>query len=106
MKRAIRPASALGWWTFWLGILAVFWGVLLPSLIGLLARLLAGSVRIPFGFNGVLLALILAIAAIVVGIVALRRGERSWMTLTGFIGAILVGGFWILFALGEMLWPH
>jgi hypothetical protein len=106
MKRPIRPASALGWWTFWLGILVVFWGVLLPSLIGLLGRLLAGSVRIPFGFAGVLLTLILAIASLVVGIIAFRRGERSWMAVLAFAGAVTVGGFWILFALGELLMPH
>jgi len=106
MKRPIRPASALGWWTLWLGILVVFWGVLFPSLIPLLARLLAGPTRIPFGFNGVLLALVLAIASLVVGIMAFRRGERSWMALLAFAGAVIVGAFWVLFALGEVLVPH
>lgn len=106
MKRPLRPALHVGWWAFWLGLAAVVLGILLPFLVGLAAWLFAGALRMPIGFNSVLLAVILAIAAIVVGIVALRRGERSWMTLTGLVGAILVGGFWILFALGEVLWPH
>jgi hypothetical protein len=48
----------------------------------------------------------LTVSALAVGIVALKKGERSWLTLAGFVPAIIVGGFWILFALGEVLSPH
>jgi hypothetical protein len=43
---------------------------------------------------------------LVIGIVALGRGERSWLTLAGFAAALIVGVFWILFALDEVSSPH
>jgi hypothetical protein len=42
----------------------------------------------------------------VAGLIALRKGERSWLTLLVFVPAVVVGGFWIFFALGEVLSPH
>jgi hypothetical protein len=44
--------------------------------------------------------------ALLTGIRALRGGERSWLVVLGFALAVIVGGFWILFALGEVLVPH
>jgi hypothetical protein len=81
-------------------------GVLVPFVAGPLASLLAGALRIRVGVNTVLLAVLLAISTIVVGIIAFRRGERSWMALLAFIGAAIVGAFWIVFVLGEILLPH
>ena len=91
-----------------MGLLAVFWGAFLPALVPLLARLLgpSGRIRISMGMSSMAIELTLAIAAIVVGIGALRKGERSWMMLVAFILAILVGGFWIYFVAGEVLYPH
>jgi hypothetical protein len=109
MKRAIRPASALGWLAFWLGAATVIWGILLPTLVAVWVLWLkgpTGAIRIPAGFGSAMLELLFAIGAIVAGIMALRRGERSWMTLLAFVAAIIVGGFWILFVLGEALMPH
>ena len=109
MKQAIRPASALGWWAFWLGIASVIWGVLLPSLPRLL-RAAGGAagwpIPVPVGLTSVTLEFSLAASALAAGIVALKKGERSWLTLVGFVAAFIVGGFWILFALGEVLSPH
>jgi hypothetical protein len=110
MKRPIRPASALGWWAFWLGIASVAWGILLPSLPQLLRAAGGGAagrpIPVPVGLTSVTLEFALAVSALAVGIVALKKGERSWLTLAGFVPAIIVGGFWILFALGEVLSPH
>ena len=58
------------------------------------------------GFTSATLEFALAISAFVVGIVALRKGVRSWLTLLTFVLAVIVGGFWILFGLGEVLFPH
>jgi hypothetical protein len=100
----------LGWWTFWLGVATVVWGVLLPSLPKLLKAVVGGfsgrPFPIPVGFTSAILEFALAVSAIVVGVVALKKGERSWLTLLAFIPAATVGGFWILFALGEVLSPH
>ena len=53
-----------------------------------------------------MLALLLAIATVVLGVRALHRGERSGLTIIGLALAVIIGGFWILFALGEALLPH
>ena len=110
MKRPLRPASRLGWWAFGLSVATVAWGVLLPSLVGLLGAAFGGTTGrrfpIPVGFTGATLELVLAVSALASGIAALRTGERSWLTLLAFVTAVVVGGFWIFFALGEVLWPH
>lgn len=109
MKRPLWPASRLGWWAFGLGIVTVLWGALLPSLVRWLWSAFGGTSgrpRIPLGFTSAALEIVLAIAAIAVGIIALRKGERSWLTLLAFVLVVVVGGFWIFFALGEVLWPH
>lgn len=46
-------------------------------------------IKRPLGFTSALLELVLAVAAIVTGIIALRKGERSWLTLLAFVGAKL-----------------
>lgn len=107
MKRALRPASTLGWWAFGLGLATAIWGLLVTSMPRLLQPLIESSgIRVPAGMSSVLLEIGLAIAAIVTGIVALWKGDRSWLTIVGAVLALLIGGFWILFALGEVLAPH
>ena len=107
----MRPASKLGWWVFWLGLAACLWGLILPFATQRIATALRNAdiesrIPLPIGFNGVMLALLLAIAPVVLGVRALRRGERSGLTIIGLVLAVLIGGFWILFALGEVLLPH
>ncbi len=107
--RPLLPTSALGWWAFGLGVAAVVWGALMPSLVRWLWSAFGGASgrpRIPLGFTSAALEVVLAIAALVVGIIALKKGERSWLTLLAFVLVVIVGGFWIFFALGEVLWPH
>ena len=110
MKRSMLPTSVLGWRAFWLSVATVVWGVLLPSLPELLRPAVEGAsgrpIPIPVGLTSAALEFVLALTALVVGFVALRRGERSWLTLLAFVPAVAVGGFWILFGLGEVLSPH
>lgn len=110
MKRAVKPSSKAGWWAFGLGVGAAVWGFFVTSLPMLLRPWLesvfGGRVMIPLGLTGLGVAVALAIAAITVGIVALRRGDRAWLVFAGFVPAVIVGGFWILFAVGELLIPH
>ncbi len=109
MKRPLWPASGLGWWAFALGIVTVLWGTCFPSLMERLGTMSGGATgrpRIPLGFTSAALEVVLALAALVTGIIALRKGERSWLTLLALVLVVIVGGFWISFALGEVLWPH
>jgi hypothetical protein len=110
MKRPIQPVSVEGWWAFWLGGFTVVWGILLPVLPQLIRTAIGATpnsvIPIPGGFFSAVLEIVLAVAAILVSIAAFRKGERSWLTLLAFIGTIFVGGFWILFALGEVIFSH
>ena len=109
MKRALQPTSSLGWWSFWLSFATITWGRLFPLLVGLLAprlRSVESPFPVPIGFTGAALELVLALAAFGVGVAAIRKGQRSWMVLVALAVAVLVGGFWLVFALGEVLWPH
>lgn len=58
------------------------------------------ALRIPLGLAGVALEVLLLLAALVAGAVALRKGERSRMVLVALATAVLVGGFWTVVALG------
>lgn len=106
--RPFKPTTGLGWWVFGLGLATVVMGpgvFVLPQL----ARRTFGEgmpIRIPMGMASVLLEVVLAVATITVAIPAFRRGERSWLTLLAFVPAVVVGGFWVLFAAGEVLFPH
>jgi hypothetical protein len=51
-------------------------------------------------------SLLLAIAALVVSIIAFKKGERSWVLWLGFIPAILGCVFYVLWIVGEFLFPH
>lgn len=109
--RPVRPASRSGWWVFWLGLVAAVLGLFLPFITQTIATAIRASgleptLRIPIGFNTVILAFVVAGVTLVMGVRAVRRGERSWMTIGGMVLALLAGGFWLLFALGELLFPH
>lgn len=106
MNRPVRPMTPIGWRSFWLGMATAVWGLFFPALPQLVNRLIEPGRRfIPLGFSGAMLELALALAAIVVGVLALKKGERSWLSLAAFILAVIIGGFWILFMLGELFMP-
>ncbi len=48
----------------------------------------------------------LVVAAIALGVLALVRKDRAWLLLGSFVLAVLVGGFWVLFVVGEVVSPH
>ncbi len=115
MNRPLQPSSRLGWWAFWLGFATFFWGRLLLALLGPLVQG-DGSRPIPmshafsvltspFGL-GVALEVVLTVAALITGVLALKRGERSWFNLVGLALALTIGGFWLFIALGEVLLPR
>ncbi len=58
------------------------------------------------GFNLGIVLLLLSVFAIVTGIRAFKKGERSWVLWVGFVPAILSGAFWVFMIIGEFIFPH
>jgi hypothetical protein len=103
MKWSFRPKSRLGWWAFSLGLASLAWTLAVPSLYNLFGMLLAAAMRqpllIPMAYALAIIDLALAAAALLVGSVALRGGERSWMSLLAFVpvgGRLVVALFSLL----------
>ncbi|MFH1736306.1 MAG: hypothetical protein ABH838_00240 [Actinomycetota bacterium] len=90
------PATRTGRLAVWYGVAAVVWGVLFPNFIRFLS-----------GFFMVALEVVLVIMAFFYSIRAVfREKERNLLSFVVFGLLCLVGGFWLLFALGEVLVPH
>jgi MFS family permease len=108
MSRPVLPSSAAGWWATGLAWSAVVVGVLLPSLTSAFGPLQErlGRRGIPVGSSLVLVEVLLAVLAVLFCLLALRRHDRAWLLIAGFVFVALVGGFWILFTLGEVVSPH
>lgn len=105
-----RPQTRLAWWALGLGISTV----LISPLVGIFSTLLRtlldpASVNpnrsMAGGMGGVVLSLLFAISALMAGITALKRGERSWVVWTGFMLALLAGAFWIFIIVVQFASP-
>jgi len=102
-RGAAEPAPA------WLG-----WAVLAAGVAGVLALLapLVQSWASPAdqaaaGIRWVLPASItLGLVSLAAGLYAVTAGARSWRTWTGLACGALVTAFWLVFAAGELLYPH
>ena len=105
-----RPKLRITWWAMGLGLATLFLGPLLgisaAVIVPAIARAFGESTSSAFGFNFGLIAFFLTIAALVVGSIALRKGERSWVLWLGFIPALLAGAFWLFMIIGEFAFPH
>jgi len=105
-----KPKTKIGWWAMGLGLatilsgpfLVFFTAVIRPLLLQVFTEDASGA----FGLNLGLFSLLVCLVAIVVGIVALCKGERSWVVWLGFIPALLSGVFWFFMFGGELLFPH
>jgi hypothetical protein len=104
--RTFAPTTGIGRWAVGLGIATGIWGLIFPMFPSLLRALSVTRFPIPVGFGGATVEVLLALTAIVTGVMALRAKERAWLFYLGFAIAVAVGGFWLLFALGEVLVPH
>jgi len=83
-------------------ILGIFAAVLRP----VIDRASSENVGATVGFGVGVFSLILSVSALVAGVIALKKGERSWALWVGFIPAIFVGAFWIFMVVGEFVFPH
>ncbi len=107
-----KPKTKTAWWAMWLGLssllvmplLGLFDSVIRPIIDPISVNSENTGVRIGLGVG--VLALIFSISAIVAGVSAFKKGERSWVLWVGFIPAILVGAFWVFMIIGEFLFPH
>ena len=110
MKMPFMPKSRLGKWAMGLGLstllifplLGIFAAVIRP----IIDKASSENTGAVMGFGTGIVSLILSVFALVTGIRAFRKGERSWGLWIGFVPAILVGAFWIFMILGEFLIPH
>ena len=55
---------------------------------------------------GPLISIGLAVAAAIVCVGAIVKGDRHWPTWVGVGLAVVPVGFWIVFVVGEFLYPH
>jgi hypothetical protein len=83
-------------------------GLLLPSVTSWFGPLQErlGRRGLPTGSSLVSVEIVLAVVTITLGAVALLRKDRAWLLVGSFAIAVLVGGFWMLFVLGELVSPH
>lgn len=107
-----KPKTKVAWWALYLGIATIF----IPFLLGMFTSFIRPildqasvnpeNIGIGVGFGGGILSLALSISALVAGIIAFRKGERSWVPVTGFVLAAIVCVFWVVMIIGEFVFPH
>jgi hypothetical protein len=104
-----RPKTRIAWWAMGLGLATVLTNPffsLLTALRPILSRIITGKIFLLSSISLMVFSLLLAIAALVVSIIAFKKGERFWVMWLGFIPAILGCVFWIVMIAGEFLFPH
>ena len=105
-----KPKTKIAWWAMGLGLgtilvwpmLGIFAAVVRP----MIDEASSENVGAVAGFGSMIVALILSVSALVTGVLAFKKGERSWVLWVGFVPAILVGAFWVFMIIGEFIFPH
>jgi len=102
------PKTVAGWWAVGLGVGAVLWviaGQRIQDAVN--PRACPDNVLCTGGREYVFLAPELGVPASVAGLIALiRLRERSILVFLTVVPAVLFTVFWLLFAAGELLFPH
>ena len=106
-----KPRTKTAWWAMGLGLATVLGG---PIMLGIFAAVIRPiidktsneNIGAVAGFGSMIVALIILIAALVIGVRAFKKGERSWVLWVGFVPAILGGVFWVFMIIGEFVFPH
>lgn len=96
----------------WFGIGSFVWAfvvVNVPYWITMYYRDIKGK-EVPIspwiGLSLIFVELILAIVALNFGMKGYKQGERSWVLWIGLVPAILVALFFVIFIVGEFVFPH
>jgi hypothetical protein len=94
----VRFASrkTIGWLALSLGALAFL--SILPVFIAILAQTDTGFFPV--------VSIPLSIACVISGVDAIRKHHRPWQVWTGVALGIIPLLFWIVFAVGEVIYPH
>lgn len=105
-----KPKTKTAWQAMYLGLatfLSVpFIGIFAAVIRPIIDKASNENIGAAVGFCTGLVVLALSVFALVYGIRAFRKGERSWVMWIGFIPAILGGAFWVFMIVGEFLFPH
>lgn len=94
-----KPKFAITWWAMALGILAL---LELP-LFGLYSLVTRRMGAVEFGPIIGIAGIILTTAATVLGFIAIKKGERSWVLWLGFGPGLLLAAFWVLMLIAEII---
>ena len=105
-----KPHYKSTWKALYFGLSTIFvfpfLGIFASIINPIISRVIGQTFGIGVGFSVAILSLTLSILALVFGIKALKKGERSWVLWIGFVPAVLVACFWIFMIVGEFLFPH
>lgn len=105
-----KPKTKTAWRAMYLGLATL----LIPPFLGIFAAVIrpiidkasSENAGAAMGFVAGAFALILSASALVTGVRAFKKGERSWVLWVGFVPAILAGAFWVFMIIGEFIFPH
>ena len=105
-----KPRTKTAWWAMGLGLSSIlifpFLGIFTAFIRPIIDKASSENIGAAVGFGSMIVILILLISALVTGVRAFIKGERSWVLWVGFVPAILVGAFWIFMIIGEFIFPH
>ena len=101
-----KPKTKIAWWAMGLGLatligvplVSILTAVILPALAVELTDDISRALGVSLG----VFSLLAGVAAVVTGIIALRKGERSWALWLGFVLAILTLLVWGLMILSDV----
>ncbi|MCJ7518838.1 MAG: hypothetical protein MUO42_04120 [Anaerolineaceae bacterium] len=105
-----KPRTKIAWWAMGLGLGTILVWPMLGFFAAIIRPIIdkasSENVGATVGFGAGFVLLILSVSALVAGVRAFRKGERSWVLWVGFVPAILVGAFWVFMIIGEFIFPH
>jgi len=106
-----KPKTKIAWWAMGLGLAAFLGSQMLLGIFTAVIRPMIDkasneNIGAIVGFGVMIIALALSVSALVAGIRAFKKGERSWVLWVGFVPAILSGAFWVFMIIGEFIFPH
>ena len=105
-----KPRTKTAWWAMGLGLGTILGGPMLGIFAAVVRPMIdkasSENVGATIGFGVMIFALALSVSALVAGVRAFKKGERSWVLWVGFVPAILVGAFWVFMIIGEFIFPH
>lgn len=102
------PAEARHWMPLGLGVGALLAAPLVGRLVRVLYAIAPGDgPTFPSpAMLGALAAVVLAGAGLTLGTRVLQHGDRAWPVWVGTVLSGLVVGFWVVFAVLELVAPH